>query len=115
MIKYIKDSIRELKHVVWPTREETKNYFVTVTVVLVLFGVYLFIASTVFTNGLFGLKDFIKGTTSVEKSIDWSYKQAIDIKKISAEVKPTVKVDSIKVENKTEELVKEATATWATK
>ena len=57
MIKYIKDSIRELKHVVWPTREETKNYFVTVTVVLVLFGLYLFIASTVFTKGLFGLKD----------------------------------------------------------
>jgi len=59
MIKYIKDSIRELKHVVWPTREETRNYFVTVTLVLILFGVYLFVASTVFTKGLFGLKDFI--------------------------------------------------------
>jgi preprotein translocase SecE subunit len=50
MIKYIKDSIRELKHVVWPTREETNNYFITVVLVLLAFGLYLFIASTVFTK-----------------------------------------------------------------
>jgi hypothetical protein len=35
--KYILDSIRELKHVVWPTRAETTNYFVVVVIVLVLF------------------------------------------------------------------------------
>jgi len=37
MTNFIKDSVRELKHVVWPTRAETKAYFVTVLVVLILF------------------------------------------------------------------------------
>jgi len=50
MIKYIKDSIRELKHVVWPTRKETNNYFLPVVLVLIAFGLYLFIASTIFTK-----------------------------------------------------------------
>lgn len=61
MIKYIKDSIRELKHVVWPTRKETNNYFLTVVLVLLAFGLYLFIASTIFTKWLFGLKDIVDG------------------------------------------------------
>jgi preprotein translocase SecE subunit len=59
MIKFVKDSIRELKHVVWPTRSETNNYFLTVVIVLILFWLYLFIASTVFTKSLFGLKDLV--------------------------------------------------------
>jgi preprotein translocase SecE subunit len=37
MIQFVKDSLRELKHVVWPTNEETRNYFVIVIVVLTLF------------------------------------------------------------------------------
>jgi preprotein translocase SecE subunit len=37
MLQFFKDSVRELKHVVWPTREETKNYFIIVVFVLVLF------------------------------------------------------------------------------
>ena len=56
---FIKDSFRELKHVVWPTKEETIKYFVIVLVTLILFGIYLTIANFVFTEGLFGLKDLI--------------------------------------------------------
>ncbi|MDD3646751.1 MAG: preprotein translocase subunit SecE [Candidatus Gracilibacteria bacterium] len=55
MITFIKDSIRELKHVVWPTREETKKYFAIVLVVLVIFGIYLFIAGSLFSNLLIAL------------------------------------------------------------
>ena len=50
MITFIKDSFRELKHVVWPTREETKSYFMMVLVTLILFGLYLFIFNTVFSE-----------------------------------------------------------------
>jgi len=50
MITFIKDSFRELQHVVWPTREETKAYFMMVLVTLILFGLYLFIANTVFSE-----------------------------------------------------------------
>jgi len=57
MIKFFKDSWREIKHVVWPTREETKKYFLIVVLVLILFGLYLFIANYIFSEGLFFLQD----------------------------------------------------------
>jgi len=59
MISFVKDSLRELQHVVWPTRKETTNFFTIVVVVLVLFGTYLFAASTVFSEILFTLKDLV--------------------------------------------------------
>ncbi|MBT3726333.1 preprotein translocase subunit SecE [bacterium] len=37
MIQFFKDSVRELKHVVWPTRAETKAHFIVVLVILILF------------------------------------------------------------------------------
>ena len=70
MIKFIKDSIRELKHVVWPTREENINYFITVLSVLILFGIYIFIASTFFTKTLFWLKDTVWVKTEVKKVVN---------------------------------------------
>lgn len=58
-MKFIKDSVRELKHVVWPTRKETNKYFLIVTIILVLFGLYLFFFATLFGNGLNFLKNFV--------------------------------------------------------
>jgi len=49
--------VREFKHVVWPTHDETKKYFSIVVILLVLFGLYLFIANTVFAELLQGLRD----------------------------------------------------------
>ena len=59
MIQFVKDSVREIRHVVWPTREETKNYFMIVVTVLVLFWLYLFIASTVFYEWLHWAKEIL--------------------------------------------------------
>ncbi|MDD3145642.1 MAG: preprotein translocase subunit SecE [Candidatus Gracilibacteria bacterium] len=56
MLQFFKDSIRELKHVVWPTKEETTKYFIIVVTILVVFGIYLFLASTLFSEGLLALK-----------------------------------------------------------
>ena len=56
MITFIKDSFRELKHVVWPTKEETRNYFLIVIIVLIVFGLYLFIASTIFSEIMWYIK-----------------------------------------------------------
>lgn len=58
-MQFFKDSIRELKHVVWPTREETRKYFVTVVLILLLFWLYLFIAWSLFSNAIFYFKDLI--------------------------------------------------------
>jgi len=59
MIQFFKDSVRELKHVVWPTKQETTKYFLIVVSVLVLFWIYLFIASTLFSEGLLYLKNMV--------------------------------------------------------
>ena len=56
MIQFFKDSFRELKHVVWPTKDETKNFFIVVLVILIAFGLYLFIASTFFSEAMFYIK-----------------------------------------------------------
>lgn len=65
MFKFVKDSIREFKHVVWPTHAETKKYFTVVVVLLVLFGLYLFIANTVFAELLQALRDVFSSSTPV--------------------------------------------------
>lgn len=59
MITFIKDSVRELKHVVWPTRKETTHFFIVVVIILVLFGLYLALADTIFREPLFKLRDLI--------------------------------------------------------
>ncbi len=56
-MKFIKDSIRELKHVVWPTREETKKYFLIILIFIVLFGSYLFIFNNIFGEIIIQLKN----------------------------------------------------------
>ena len=59
MLQFLKDSTRELKHVVWPTKQETTKYFFIVVSVLVLFWIYLFIASTAFSEALIYLKNMV--------------------------------------------------------
>ncbi len=58
-MNFVKNSFRELKHVVWPTKEETRKYFLIVFTVLLLFGIYLFIASTLFSEALLYLKNLV--------------------------------------------------------
>lgn len=59
MIDFFKDSYRELKHVVWPTRQETKKYFIVVVSILVIFWIYLSIASSIFSEILLKLRELI--------------------------------------------------------
>ena len=68
MFNFLQNSIRELKHVVWPTQTETKKYFVIVLTVLVVFWLYLFIASSLFSEILFFLKDIV-WTNPIETNI----------------------------------------------
>ncbi len=57
MLQFFKDSIREIRHVVWPTKKETIQYFYIVLVTLILFGAYLTIFNSIFTEILFFLKE----------------------------------------------------------
>lgn len=56
MIQFFKASIRELKHVVWPTREETKSFFIIVLIVLILLWIYLFLANSIFSESMLYLR-----------------------------------------------------------
>lgn len=60
MLQFLKDSVREIQHVVWPSAQDTRKYFFIVVGVLIAFGLYVFAASTVFTNIIFALKDLVK-------------------------------------------------------
>lgn len=59
MIWFIKGAIREFRHVVWPTKKETQKYFSLVLAVLVVFWIYLFIASNLFSEVIFWLKNLL--------------------------------------------------------
>jgi preprotein translocase SecE subunit len=65
MFKFLKESIREFKHVVWPTHAETKKYFAIVVILLTLFGLYLFVANTVFAELMQALRDIISGPSDL--------------------------------------------------
>ncbi len=60
MIQFFKDSFRELKHVVWPTKEETKSFFITVLIILILFWVYLFFANFIFEELILKIRGIFK-------------------------------------------------------
>ncbi len=60
IMNFISSSVRELKHVVWPTKDETKKYFFTVLLTLILFGLYIFVTGAIFEELLFALKDLVK-------------------------------------------------------
>jgi len=87
MIQFLKDSIRELKHVVWPTRKETQKYFGLVLLLLTLFWIYLFVFSNIFSTIVFGLKDLIRGESAApsqssslsEEEIDALFSNEVDI------------------------------------
>jgi preprotein translocase SecE subunit len=57
MFKFIKESLAEFDHVVWPTPTETKKYmYYTIGTILVV-GVLLAVADSVLRWGLEGIRD----------------------------------------------------------
>lgn len=55
-MSFIKESMKEFDHIVWPTSEETKKYFVTVVAMITVLTVFLFLVGTTFSMGLFAAK-----------------------------------------------------------
>ncbi len=107
MIQFIKEALREFKHVVWPTRKETQKFFGLVLAILVFFGVYLFIASNIFSEIIFGLKNIL-GSGDRSSSISRSVSQD----EIDALFSNEVNVEVSDVQASSEQAVVEATATW---
>ena len=92
MIQFLKWALREFRHVVWPTRKETQKYFSLVLAILVFFGVYLFIASNIFSEIIFGLKNILGTGTEVtgqsgltEEEIDALFSDEVQIDATTSE------------------------------
>lgn len=71
MIRFFKEAIRELRHVVWPTRKETQKFFGGVLALIIIFTLYLFIFTNIFSTIIFGMRDLFRGAPQ-ESSIDVS-------------------------------------------
>ena len=66
MLSFIKDSIRELRHVVWPTRKETQKFFWFVLFLIIIFTIYLFLFSHLFSHILFSLEKVFSPSSSTQ-------------------------------------------------
>ncbi|EKE29346.1 MAG: hypothetical protein ACD_2C00187G0003 [uncultured bacterium (gcode 4)] len=66
MFKFLKESIKEFDHVVWPTNKETKKYFTTVVSLITALTLFLFVVWTAFSLGLFGLWELVRTPKAVE-------------------------------------------------
>ena len=64
-MSFIKESMKEFDHIVWPTPSETKKYFVTVVSMITVLTVFLFIVGTAFSVGLFAIKKQIVPAQSI--------------------------------------------------
>ncbi len=55
-MKFFKDSVRELKHVVWPTKKETINYFVIIVTIFIIFWAYILVSDEVIKQWITAIK-----------------------------------------------------------
>lgn len=68
MFKFFKESIKEFDHVVWPTNKETKNYFISVTSIIIVLTLILFLVGTAFSSILFIAKEIINPAKITQNS-----------------------------------------------
>lgn len=68
MTNFIKDSLAELEHVVWPTHIETKKFFQAVVGIIAAMTVFTYILTLIFSNGLFSLRGWIHEPKSADLS-----------------------------------------------
>ena len=68
MVNFIKDSLAELEHVVWPTHIETKKFFQAVVSIIVAMTLFTYILTVIFSNGFFAIREKIHTPKSADLS-----------------------------------------------
>lgn len=68
MSNFIKESFAELRHVVWPTHLETKNFFKIVVAILVVMTLFTWVLTLIFSNMLFGIRGMLHTTSNADIS-----------------------------------------------
>ncbi len=68
MLRFLRESVKEFDHVVWPTRRETVRYFTVVVSTIVAFSIFLFVVGTTFSTSLFSLREIINPNASLPQA-----------------------------------------------
>lgn len=61
IVQYLKDTRGELRHVAWPTRQQTIIYTVLVSALSIAVALYLGLSDFIFTSGLARLLEVLPG------------------------------------------------------
>lgn len=86
MFKFLKESIKEFDHVVWPTNKETKKYFISVSSIIVVITLVLFAFGSFFGAVLFMAKEQINPVKITPSTINstsnstWTTTDTKDVK-----------------------------------
>lgn len=83
MKNFFSEAAKELEHVSWPTNAETKKYFTVVVSMIIVLTIVFFILSTLFSAGLWSLRDAVNpnGTLSTQSSPSTSTTDLQDLSK----------------------------------
>lgn len=68
MTNFLKESVAELEHVVWPTHLETKKFFSVVVSVIAGMTLFTYLLTLLFSNGMFEIRNMIHAPASVDLS-----------------------------------------------
>lgn len=68
MANFLKESLAELEHVVWPTHIETKKFFQAVVGIITAMTIFTYILTLLFSNGLFSLREWIHAPKAADLS-----------------------------------------------
>ena len=68
MANFLKESVAELEHVVWPTHLETKKFFQAVVGIIVAMAIFTYILTVIFSNGLFTVRTMIHAPKKADLS-----------------------------------------------
>lgn len=69
MLRFLRESVKEFDHVVWPTRRETVRYFSITVSTIVVFAVFLFVVGTSFSTSLFAVRDVVSPVNSTSTPV----------------------------------------------
>ncbi len=64
MIKFIKETLREIEHVVWPTKADTRKYFTIVTIMIVVATIVLSVVGLGLSRSLFAIRSITPHETA---------------------------------------------------
>jgi preprotein translocase SecE subunit len=96
MANFLKESLAELEHVVWPTHIETKKFFQAVVSIIVGMTIFTYLLTVAFSNGFFALRDIIH----TPKSADLSGSPVINAKPMEVTTDTGEKIQVTPVETK---------------